>query len=161
MFRRSNDIILGNGFDSWGSILVSGTGSSLQSSNTLEIGSNGRGSLMVSGGGSVADNYGYIGMLGGSSGNVNISGAGSTWSYSGQTLRGLLRHRFFNYFRGRDGLGSCGWYRYGIGKPRNGLALRCILFVDHEQQPFGRPKWHGDNDDCRRRDGFQLCRLRR
>ncbi len=113
--QASNDIILGNGFDSWGSILVSGTGSSLQSSNTLEIGSNGRGSLMVSGGGSVADNYGYIGMLGGSSGNVNISGAGSTWSYSGQTLRGLLRHRFFNYFRGRDGLGSCGWYRYGIG----------------------------------------------
>ncbi|AEV35715.1 protein containing Outer membrane autotransporter barrel domain [Pseudovibrio sp. FO-BEG1] len=71
-----------------GSVEVTGTGSTLVSSETLSLGYAGDGSLTISDGGMVSDMVGIIAGFSGATGTAEVTGTGSTWSNSGNLIVG-------------------------------------------------------------------------
>ncbi len=64
-----------------GSVNVTGSGSSLTSTNTISVGatSGSSGAMTVQNGGLVSSMYGQVGSLAGATGTASITGAGSQW----------------------------------------------------------------------------------
>ncbi|WP_159096762.1 autotransporter domain-containing protein [Pseudovibrio sp. Alg231-02] len=71
-----------------GSVEVTGTGSTLVSSETLSLGYAGDGSLTISDGGMVSNMTGIIAGFSGATGTAEVTGTGSTWSNSGNLIVG-------------------------------------------------------------------------
>jgi T5SS/PEP-CTERM-associated repeat protein len=69
---------------SFGTVTVTGEGSTWYNLAQLLVGSYGTGNLTISAGGSVSNSQGYIGSFGGSMGTATVTGAGSTWNNSGE-----------------------------------------------------------------------------
>jgi len=85
----NTDGYIGGGYDSVGTVTVTGEGSEWNNWGKLTVGSAGDGTLNMIDGGVVSSCYiCYIGELPGSVGSVTVAGEGSRWSNSGDLYVG-------------------------------------------------------------------------
>lgn len=71
---------IGSGAGSFGTVRVTGLGSSWSTTGVTHVGSGGTGTLLIDSGGQVSSPLALIGQLGTSTGTATVTGAGSTWN---------------------------------------------------------------------------------
>ena len=79
----------GPGYRASGTVLVTGTGSTWNIDEELNVGGEGTGTLTVEAGGSLNSGDGNIGVDSGANGQVTVTGEGSTWASSGSLRIGF------------------------------------------------------------------------
>jgi len=82
-------VILADGSSSSGDITVTGSGSQLSSTDTMDIGFAGVGVVNVGAGGSLTNTVGFLGSTANAFGTATVSGTGSQWNNSGALNVGL------------------------------------------------------------------------
>lgn len=97
---------IGHSFGDTGSVNVTGSGTSWESSYLLYVGFNGNGQLIIENGGVVKNNIGTIGASDTSTGTVNIFGPGSIWTNTGALVaaNGTLNVMYGGLAESTDGI---------------------------------------------------------
>jgi outer membrane autotransporter protein len=97
---------IGHSFGDTGSVNVTGSGTSWESSYLLYVGFNGNGQLIIENGGVVKNHIGTIGASDTSTGTVNIFGPGSIWTNTGALVaaNGTLNVMYGGLAESTDGI---------------------------------------------------------